>query len=94
MNFSEKFKEETRIFTIKKILLERHGRLDSLKLCFHAFIESNEIENDMLTLAECGLKGTYVDITNPEEAQTIPTVQLFYDFKPVNFSDPVILFFK
>ena len=94
MNFSMKFKEETRIFTIKKILQERHGKLESLKLCFHAFVEANEVDDEMLTLKECGLKGVLVDITNNDEVATIPTVQLFYDFKPVNFSDPVILFFK
>eukprot|EP01036_Dinobryon_divergens_P026368 gene26368-35006_t len=94
MNFSMRFKDETHIFSLKKILHERHGKLDDLKLCFHAFNEENEINNEMLTLKELGLKSCFVDIDNKEEAMTIPTVQLFYDFKPTNFSDPVILYFK
>jgi hypothetical protein len=89
-----KFKEDTHIFTIVKILQERHGKLDSLKLCFHSFSEINEINDEMLTLKECGLKGTYVDIHNKDETATVPTVLLFYDFKPTNFSDPVILYFN
>ena len=94
MNFSMRFKDETHIFTLKKLLHERHGRLDDLILCFHAFNEENEINNEMLTLKELGLKSCFVDIDNKEEAMTIPTVQLFYDFKPTNFSDPVVLYFK
>lgn len=46
MNFSMKFRENTYIFTIKKILQERHGRIDDLKLCFHAFTETNEINGN------------------------------------------------
>lgn len=103
MNFSMKFRETTHIFTLKKLLQERHGRIDDLKLCFHAYTEANEIHNDMLTLRDCGLKGQPIEPPEPEEGQepptepvemTIPTVQLFYDFKPTNFSDPVVLYFK
>lgn len=108
MNFSMKFRENTHIFTLKKILQERHGRIDDLKLCFHAFTEINEIKDEMLTLKECGLKGQPLEPMENEltettaegvakittEVITIPTVQLFYDFKPTNFSDPVVLYFK
>lgn len=103
MNFTMKFRENTHIFTLKKLLQERHGRVDDLKLCFHAFTESNEIDNEMLTLRECGLKGQPIEPPEPEEGQepppepvemVIPTFQLFYDFKPGNFSDPVVLYFK
>ncbi len=102
MNFSMKFREDTHVFTIKKILQERHGRMDDLKLCFNSFADVNEISDEMLTLRECGLKGQTVNslILNSkepsalEEIRSIPTIPLFYDFKPNNFSDPVILFFK
>jgi hypothetical protein len=102
MNFSMKFRENTHIFTLKKLLQERHGRIDDLKLCFHAFVEQNEIHNEMLTLRECGLKGAPIEPPEPEEGvapiaaadMVIPSVQLFYDFKPANFSDPVVLYFK
>jgi len=102
MNFAMKFRDNTRIFTIKKLLQERHGRMDDLKVCFTSFADVNEVTDEMLTLKECGVKfapfNTAV-IHTPEgmaseEYKSIPTVQLFYDFKPNNFSDPVILFFK
>ena len=51
MNFSLKVKDSTNIFTIKKILRERHGQMEDLKICFTAFTEGNEVKNDMLTLA-------------------------------------------
>ena len=95
MNFAQRFRtEETHLFTIKKLLQERHGKLDSLKLCFHSFTDSNELNDEMKTLREVGIKGIPVDVNLPEEAAQIPTVQLFYDFKSTNFSDPVILYYN
>ena len=103
--------------------------------------EINEIKDEMLTLKECGLKGTPepepVDpdatplTTAPPTANnngisktasdkneeavgalpspsspshvtsdkssivsiSIPAYQLFYDFKPTNYSDPIILYY-
>ena len=57
MNFGQRFKETTNIFTIKKLLAERHGRVEDMKICIDAFSEANEIKDEMLTLKECGLKG-------------------------------------
>ena len=100
MNFNMKFRETTHIFTIKKLLREKHGRIDDLKICFHAFTEANEIHDEMMTLLECGLKGYPCGgaITAEEkdlEESSVPIVQLFYDFKPAaNQSDPVVLFFR
>ena len=37
MNFSMKFRETTHIFTLKKLLQQRHGRVDDLRLCFNQF---------------------------------------------------------
>ena len=56
MNFRQRFKETTNIFTIKKLLTERHGRVEDMKICVDAFSEANEIKDEMLTLKECGLK--------------------------------------
>jgi hypothetical protein len=94
-----KFKEDTYIFTIKKILRERHGKIEDLRLCFNSFIEANEIHDEMLTLKDCGLKGhpCGAAVTEEEkqlEESSIPNYQLFYDYKPVSQSDPVILFFR
>lgn len=99
MNFTMKFKEDTYIFTIKKILRERHGQIDELKLCFNSFTELNEIQDEMLTLRDCGLKshpcgGAVTEEEKQLEESCIPTVQLFYDYKPVAKSDPVVLFFR
>jgi 2-iminoacetate synthase ThiH len=99
MNFTMKFKEDTYIFTIKRILQERHGKIEDLKLCFHSFSEANEIQDEMLTLKDCGLKGTPVGhAETPEdkaaEEASIPVVQCFYDYRPLSQSDPVILHFR
>ena len=39
------------------MLRDRHGQMKDLKLCLNSFAEANEIHNDMLTLAECGVRG-------------------------------------
>ena len=91
MNFSQRFREDTHLFSIKKVLQERHGKLESLKLCFHSFIDANEVTDEMLTLKELGIKGVPTDLNNPEEVANIPTVQLFYDFKSTTNADPIIL---
>jgi len=100
MNFAMKFREETHIFTIKKLLAERHGRVGEMQICFNAFSEANEVKDEMLTLKECGLKGTQPDMVKNDlgrwvvDESSIPVVQLFYDYKPLDYSDPVMLFKK
>ncbi|MBP7119391.1 hypothetical protein KBA63_04885, partial [Candidatus Woesebacteria bacterium] len=99
MNFRAKFKESTYIFSIKKLLQERHGKLEDLKICFHAFTEPNEVKNEMLTLKECGINGALREpIIQDGKVQYdesgIPVIQVFYDFKPTGFDDPVLLFDK
>jgi len=100
MNMSMKFRDTTHIFTIKKMLKERHGRIEDLKVCLNSFSESTEVKDEMMTLRECGLKGRQINmIRGPSgalemEEGCIPTVQVFYDFKPVDYSDPVMLYFK
>eukprot|EP00981_Chlorochromonas_danica_P013106 scaffold5806_cov171-Ochromonas_danica.AAC.4 len=99
MNFTLKVREDTHIFSIKKALRDRHGRMDDLKLCFNAFTENNEVKDEMVTLYDLGLRGAAVGAAvTPEEKEQedkgIPIVQLFYDFKPSNYSDPVLLYFR
>jgi 2-iminoacetate synthase ThiH len=99
MNFSMKFKEDTYIFTIKRLLQERHGKVEDLKLCFHAFTEANEIHDEMMTLKDLGMKGTPIGHAETAEDKvaeeaSVPVVQLFYDYRPLTQSDPVILHFR
>ena len=97
MNFRQRFKETTNIFTIKKLLTERHGRVEDMRICVDAFSEANEIKDEMLTLKECGLKGRPPNMIRAEdgavveEEGSVPTVHIFYDFKPEDHSDPIIL---
>jgi hypothetical protein len=100
MNFTMKFRENTHIFTIKKILRERHGRMEDMKICLNAFTESNEVTDDMLTLQDCGIKGAHREIIFGENNvptvndSSLPNIDVIYDFKPHDFSDPVLLYFK
>ena len=99
MNFSMKFREETRIFTLKKLLAERHGRVTDMQICFHAFSEANTVKDEMLSLKECGLTGRQPEMIKNDaghwviDESSIPVVQVFYDYKPLDFTDPVMLFF-
>jgi len=99
MNFQMKLKEETHIFTIKKMLRERHGRLEELKVCLGSFTESNELVDEMLTLKDCGVKGTPIEIVVDAEGKLreddslMPIIQFFYDFKPANHSDAILHYF-
>jgi hypothetical protein len=98
MNFQQKFTENTHIFTIKKMLAERHGHLKDLKLCIGSYIQANEIVDEMLTLRECGLAGKpqvkYLDENNMVkiDESDVPVVHIYYDFKPADTGDPVLLF--
>jgi hypothetical protein len=94
MNFDMKFKDSTRIFTIKKLLQNRHGKMDKLKLFFNKCDEENEIHDEMLSLADCGFQG---HPTHPAEIETdpaIPNVLLWYEYTPQESSDPVLLYFR
>lgn len=98
MNFQQKFTEGTHIFTIKKMLAERHGHLKELTLCIGSYVEEYKIKNEMLTLQECGLSGKpvakYLDGNGQVQVDEsdVPVVQIYYDFKPADTGDPVLLF--
>ena len=57
MNFSAKVRDNSRVFALKKLLAGRHGHVKDLKLCLNSFSESNELEDEMATLADVGIKG-------------------------------------
>jgi hypothetical protein len=110
MNFTMKFKEDTKIFSVKvislhpshtphspqKVLAKRHGRMTDLKICLNNFTESNEISDEMLTLLECGMRGEpqEIDADGIPMDSNLPLYQIFYDFKPCEFGDPVLLYFS
>ena len=74
--------------------------MNDLKICFHSFTEANEIQNDMLTLLQCGITGAPLTSDLDDNGQVIseqvqlPTVTVYYDYKPSDFEDPVLLYFK
>jgi len=99
MIFSMLFREDAYIFTLKRIIKEKHGRVSNLKLCFHSFTEPNEVVDEMLTLKECGLHGFPVGgALTPEEREqedkAIPTIELYYDYTAADSADPVLLYFR
>eukprot|EP01035_Chromulina_nebulosa_P020352 gene20352-26416_t len=97
-----KFRESTYIFTIKKLLRERHGRMDDLKICFNSFIEPNEVKNDMLTLKECNIVSKAKDVASEKSNgpsfgmndENLQVYQVYYDFIPNGHEDPILLYFK
>lgn len=80
----------------QKVLAKRHGKMEALKICLNAFAESNEITDEMLTLVQCGMRGQPINILpdNTEDVSNVPMFQIFYDFKPQEFGDPVLLYFS
>ena len=63
---------------------ERHGRVLDLKICKDHFGENYEMKRDMSTLKEFGIRG------DPDEKET-NTILLYYDFKPLDLTDPLLL---
>ena len=86
MNFHHRCKtSDTRLFQIKKLLTEKHGRIKDLKVCKEQFAERNEMTDDMMTLKAYGIKGAAQDA-----AHVVYT--LHYDFTPMDADDPLLLF--
>jgi hypothetical protein len=99
MWFTQTFKEDTYVFTLKRILREKHGKIEHLQMCFRSFTEENEIHDEMMTLEDLGLES--VPVGNAEtleekemEEKSIPVHILYYDFKPADHSDPILLYFR
>ena len=78
--------EKTRLFTIKRKIKERHGRTTDLKVYLGTVSPQTELTDDMATLQEMGIEGAEKsEINEPEE------VVLYYDFKPYQHNDPLLL---
>ncbi|CAM9187274.1 unnamed protein product [Discosporangium mesarthrocarpum] len=84
LDFKYCVRTKTHVFTIKKMLMERHGRITDLVLCKGSFTEANELSDEMLTLEDYGVQGA------PKDMPPV-TVPLFYDFKPEKYDEPLLL---
>jgi hypothetical protein len=74
----------TPVFVLKRQLVERHGRLEALRLWKGAVADENEMSNDSMSLADYGIVGKRL-VESPE------TCTIFYDFRPFNSKDPLLL---
>ncbi|GMH59607.1 hypothetical protein TrVE_jg12564 [Triparma verrucosa] len=94
MNFEVPVRTSTYLFSIRKMLEDRHGRIQDLKICLGNFLEEKEMTDEMLTLQE------YFDKNEPliegvskeqnEKEATKVVVKLYYDFKPIE-AGPILL---
>ena len=75
--------DETHLFTIKKRLEAKHGRMKQLMICKDSYAERNEMWDDMKTLKEYGILGAQ----KPNEPAPIT---LFYEFKPLDHDNPLL----
>ncbi|KAG5179847.1 hypothetical protein JKP88DRAFT_158093 [Tribonema minus] len=83
MNHKQAVRTSTHVFTIRRLLAERHGNVKDLVICHTAFTQANEMADEMKTLAEYSIKGKRKD----EEPLSII---IFYDFRPNN-TDALLL---
>jgi hypothetical protein len=78
---------DTTLHTIKETIKKYHGgKIKRLTVCLHSYQESNELNDDSLTLKQCGIDGA----VGKENA---PSVTLIYDFVPCGSteSDPILM---
>ena len=73
MNFQVKVRTDAHLFSIKKKIEERHGRITELRICKEQFSERNEMTDEMKTLQAYGIEGAPVD--DPEVVRTRPEEQ-------------------
>ncbi len=73
--------------------------MDDIKLCFKSYAEENEIFNDMLTLVDCGCYGkppkfatVSSDGTVTYDDSELPVYEVFYEMKPRELMDPLLLY--
>jgi hypothetical protein len=83
----------TRLFSIRNILTERHGRIKDLTLYLTAYLEEKEMKDEMMTLQEYFDKNTPLieaqDKNDPDDKEE-KVVAIYYDFKPIS-SGPILL---
>jgi len=85
LDFSLRVPTDTHLFTVKKKLEERHGRIRDLVVCMSSYAEKNEMTDDVKTLDDYGIKGA------PDGAEQEATQLIFYEFKPCDHDDPLLL---
>ena len=93
---------KTRLFTIKRKIKQRHGKINDLKV-YHGTIQpQSELKDDMKTLEELGIVGSPIEDKPGEsfagqESKGTPgtakrkEVTIWYDFKPDDHGDPLLL---
>ena len=81
MNFQHLFRSNTHIFTIKKLLQERHGRIKKIVLWKDEFRETKEMLDDMKTLKEEAFDTGYVK-------ENAPMSTICYDYKIADSDSP------
>ena len=81
MNFEHLFTSNTHIFTIQKLLQERHGRIKDLVLWKDEFRETKEMLNSMKTLKEEAFETGY-------DKDNAPMSTICYDYKIVDSDSP------
>ncbi|KAJ8601476.1 hypothetical protein CTAYLR_005700 [Chrysophaeum taylorii] len=84
MNFKLSVPTSTFVFAIKQRLVERHGRIRDLVVCHTAFAQANEMSDDVKTLQDYGIRGA----PHTEPPVEVP---IFYEFKPCDHDDPLLL---
>ena len=78
--------EKTRLLSIKRKIKERHGRFTNLKVYLGTVSPQTELTDDMATLEGLGIEGApKSELNEPEE------VVIYYDFKPFEHNDPLLL---
>ena len=87
LNFNKKVRVKTHIFSLRRLLEEKHGRMKDLKICLHQFTEKNEMNDSMKTLED------YFEEVEPKvdgkaKGEEDVVVRIFYDFRPHDADDP------
>ena len=83
LDFELECPTDTHVFTLKKKIIERHGRIKDLVVCKESYEEQNELTDDMKTLEEYGILGGTADDN--------VVARIFYEFKPCDHDDPLLL---
>lgn len=84
LNYTLRLKLDTPLYSLKKKLVERHGRMTELRLYKENVTPENELTDEMITLGQAGVPG---GLKSEPEVKFV----LIYDFKPYGHDDPLLL---
>ena len=79
--------EKVRLFTLKRKIKERHGRVNCLRVYMGTISPQSELTEDMATLQEMGVE----DSPKGDGTEKPDEVTLYYDFTPYEHNDPLLL---